>query len=108
MRRKTLSLSLSLIQDPESFHCAIGPILVLAQFFGVLPVSGLLKPSPLPMKFAKFSPLTIYAASITVAVLVMAILSIIHMIGTLNSASFAVRGKRTNLLALRRRFHPAL
>jgi hypothetical protein len=81
---------------------------VLAQFFGVLPVSGLLKPSPLPMKFAKFSPLTIYAASITVAVLVMAILSIIHMIGTLNSASFAVRGKRTNLLALRRRFHPAL
>jgi len=98
MRKKTLPLSL--VQDPESFHCAIGPVLVLAQFFGVLPVSGVLKPSPLRMKFARFSLLTIYAASITVAVLVMAILSIIHMTKTLNSSSFKVRGKQTSCFAM--------
>jgi len=104
IRRKTLSLFL---QDPESFHCAIGPILVLAQFFGILPVSGVLKASPLQMKFVRFSFLTVYAASITVAVLIMAILSIIHTIRTLNSATFKMRGKRTNLLALRSRVQRA-
>ncbi|XP_011340003.1 gustatory receptor for sugar taste 64f isoform X2 [Ooceraea biroi] len=78
--------------DPESFHCAIGPVLVLAQFFGVLPVSGVLRPTPLKMKFVKFSFLTFYAASITATVLVMAILSIIHMIRTLNAKTFAVKG----------------
>ncbi|XP_012217564.2 gustatory receptor for sugar taste 64e-like isoform X2 [Linepithema humile] len=78
--------------DPESFHCAIAPILALAQLFGILPVLEVRKPTPLMLKFAKFSFRTAYAAFITMMVLIMAILSIIHMIRTLNSSTFEVQG----------------
>ncbi|CAL1674849.1 unnamed protein product [Lasius platythorax] len=78
--------------DPESFQRAIGPILGMAQLFGVLPVSGVCAPTPLKLKFAVFSFRTIYAVSVTVMVLVMAILAIMHMIRTLNSATFGKQG----------------
>ncbi|EFN77949.1 Putative gustatory receptor 64f [Harpegnathos saltator] len=78
--------------DPESFHCAIAPVLVLAQLFGILPVSGLLQLTPSKLRFAKFSPRTAYTTFITTMVLVMAILSNIHMIRTLNSTTFEVQG----------------
>ncbi|XP_036150791.1 gustatory receptor for sugar taste 64b-like, partial [Monomorium pharaonis] len=78
--------------DPESFHCAIGSILVLAQLFGILPVSGICSPSPLQLKFVKFSFRTIYTIFISVLVLIMAILSVVHMIKTLNSVTFEVKG----------------
>ncbi|XP_011881611.1 PREDICTED: gustatory receptor for sugar taste 64e-like [Vollenhovia emeryi] len=78
--------------DPESFHCAMGPILVIAQLFGVLPVSGICKPSPSQLKFEKFSFRTIYTVFINALVLVMAILAVIHMITTLNSNTFQVKG----------------
>ncbi|XP_039303811.1 gustatory receptor for sugar taste 64e isoform X2 [Solenopsis invicta] len=78
--------------DPESFHCAIRPVLSLAQMFGILPVLGIRRPSPLQLKFVKFSFCTIYAVFISTMVLVMAILSILHMIKTLNSVTFEVKG----------------
>ncbi|KAL6255770.1 hypothetical protein P5V15_013013 [Pogonomyrmex californicus] len=78
--------------DPESFHCAIGPILAIAQLFGVLPVSGIRRPSPLQLKFAKTSLRTLYAVLITAMVLFIAILSVMHMIRTLNSSTFEVQG----------------
>ncbi|KAL6444636.1 hypothetical protein ACFW04_002022 [Cataglyphis niger] len=78
--------------DPESFQCAIGPILGLAQLFGVLPVSGVRAPTPLKLKFAIFSFLTAYAVSVTIMVLFMAILAIMHMIRTLNATTFEVKG----------------
>lgn len=49
------------------------------------------------MRFAKFSLRTAYAVLITAMVLVMAILSVIHMIRTLNSTTFEVQGKQINL-----------
>lgn len=81
-------------QDSESFHSAIGPVLAMAQFFGALPVSGVRSPTPLKLKFAKLSFHTAYAALITTTMLIMAILSVIHMIRTLNSSTFEVRGKQ--------------
>ncbi|XP_011689867.1 PREDICTED: gustatory receptor for sugar taste 64f-like [Wasmannia auropunctata] len=78
--------------DPESFHCAIGPVLALAQFFGVLPVLGIRRPSALQLKFKKVSLRTAYAVFIIGMVLFMAILSVIHMIQTLNSSAFEVKG----------------
>ncbi|XP_014475081.1 PREDICTED: gustatory receptor for sugar taste 64a-like [Dinoponera quadriceps] len=78
--------------DPESFHRAMAPVLVLAQFFGVLPVLGLLQPTPYKLRFVKLSPRTAYATFITAIVLVMAILSVLHMIRTLNSTAFEVQG----------------
>ncbi|XP_029177344.1 gustatory receptor for sugar taste 64a-like [Nylanderia fulva] len=78
--------------DLQSFQCAIGPILGFAQLFGVLPVSGVRASTPLKLKFAIFSFRTFYAFSITSMVLFMAILSIIHMIRTLNSSTFEMQG----------------
>ncbi|KAL0121255.1 hypothetical protein PUN28_008729 [Cardiocondyla obscurior] len=78
--------------DPESFHCAISPILTLAQLFGVLPVSGICSPNPVQLKFIKFSFRTAYSVFILGMVLFMSILAIIHMIRTLNSLTFEVKG----------------
>ncbi|XP_071644434.1 gustatory receptor for sugar taste 64a [Temnothorax longispinosus] len=78
--------------DPESFHCAIGPVLAMAQLFGVLPVSGVCRPNPSQLKFAKFSFRTAYAVFINAMVLVVAVLAVIHMIRTLNSTTFEVKG----------------
>ncbi|KAG5323920.1 GR05A protein, partial [Acromyrmex heyeri] len=88
LNEQTLSISSN---DPESFHCVMGPVLVMAQLFGILPVSGILMPSPLQIEFVKFSVRTIYSAFISGMVLFMATLSIIHMIKTLNSATFEVQ-----------------
>ncbi|TGZ56971.1 putative gustatory receptor 64f [Temnothorax longispinosus] len=79
-------------KDPESFHCAIGPVLAMAQLFGVLPVSGVCRPNPSQLKFAKFSFRTAYAVFINAMVLVVAVLAVIHMIRTLNSTTFEVKG----------------
>jgi len=66
----------------------------MAQLFGILPVSGIRRPSPLHLKFVRFSLRTAYSVFINVSVLFMAILSVIHMIRTLNSTTFEVQGKK--------------
>ncbi|XP_011062451.1 PREDICTED: gustatory receptor for sugar taste 64e-like [Acromyrmex echinatior] len=88
LNEQTLSISSN---DPESFHCVMGPVLVMAQLFGILPVSGILMPSPLQIEFVKFSVRTIYSVFISGMVLFMATLSIIHMIKTLDSTTFEVQ-----------------
>jgi len=86
-----------LLQDPESFHCAIGPILAMAQLFGILPVSGICRPNPSELKFAKFSFRTVYAVFINAIVLFMAILSVYNMIDLL-TIDFEINGKQTSIL----------
>ncbi|KYN20635.1 hypothetical protein ALC57_07007 [Trachymyrmex cornetzi] len=83
----------------------MGPILVIAQLFGILPVSGILMPSPLQIKFVKFSVRTIYSVFISGMVLFMAMLSIIHMIKTLNSTTFEVQGKQISIYRTLRRIY---
>ncbi|KAG7202790.1 hypothetical protein KM043_009957 [Ampulex compressa] len=78
--------------DAESFHCAISSILVLAQFFGVLPVSGIRAMSPVKLKFVKISFRTLYAVFITMMILGIEVFAFIHMIKTLNAAAFEVQG----------------
>jgi len=89
-----------LLQDPESFHCAIGPILAMVQLFGILPVLGICRPNPSQLKFAKFSFRTAYAVFINAMVLFMAILSVIHMIRALKTNIFELEGKRTSILCI--------
>ncbi|XP_046825824.1 gustatory receptor for sugar taste 64f-like [Vespa crabro] len=76
----------------ESFHRAISPILWWAQFFGLLPLSGISANLPSSLKFKKISFRTAYAIIVAVSIFIMAILSIIHMIKTLKPESFGVRG----------------
>ncbi|XP_029167705.1 gustatory receptor for sugar taste 64a-like [Nylanderia fulva] len=78
--------------NPDSFQCAIGPILGFAQLFGILPVSGISASTPLKLKFAIFSFRTLYAVSIIVMILVMPILAIMHVIKTLDSSTFEIHG----------------
>lgn len=80
-------------QDPESFHCAIGSILRLAQIFGLLPVSGIRSSSPLNLRFFWSSIVTIYALLVLIAILVMALVSVLHMVNTLNAKAFEVHGE---------------
>ncbi|XP_047354718.1 gustatory receptor for sugar taste 64f-like isoform X2 [Vespa velutina] len=76
----------------ESFHRAISPILWWAQFFGLLPLSGISANLPSRLIFKKISFRTAYAIIVAASIFVMAILSIIHMIKTLKPESFGVRG----------------
>ncbi|KAL2743554.1 gustatory receptor for sugar taste 64a-like isoform X1 [Vespula maculifrons] len=76
----------------DSFHRAISPILWWAQIFGLLPLSGISANLPSSLKFKKISFRTVYAVIVASSISVMAVLSIIHMIRTLNADSFGVRG----------------
>ncbi|XP_043675728.1 gustatory receptor 5a for trehalose-like isoform X3 [Vespula pensylvanica] len=76
----------------DSFHRAISPILWWAQIFGLLPLSGISANLPSSLKFKKISFRTIYAVIVAFSISIMAVLSIIHMIRTLNADSFGVRG----------------
>jgi len=87
------------LQDPESFHCAIGPILAMAQLFGILPVSGICRPNPSELTFTKFSFRTVYAVVIIATVLFIAILSVFNMISVLTNDIFTeMKGKQTSIL----------
>ncbi|OAD57920.1 Putative gustatory receptor 64f [Eufriesea mexicana] len=51
----------------ESFHCAIGPALSIAQVFGIFPVAGVRSASPSKLHFKTFSFLTVYSGGIAAA-----------------------------------------
>ncbi|XP_034176740.1 gustatory receptor for sugar taste 64f [Osmia lignaria lignaria] len=76
------------INITESFHCAIGPVLRIAQIFGVFPVSGIRSSSPSKLKFKPFSFLVIYATFVGIMIFFAVIISVIHMIKMINSESF--------------------
>ncbi|KAI4484430.1 hypothetical protein M0802_013060 [Mischocyttarus mexicanus] len=89
----TLS-SLNHNEDSEdSFHRAISSILWWAQLFGLLPVTGICADVPSDLKFKKISFRTFYTIIVASSIFLMTILSVIHMIRTLNAEAFEVRGK---------------
>ncbi|XP_048514878.1 gustatory receptor for sugar taste 64e-like isoform X2 [Athalia rosae] len=81
-----------LCQDPESFHCAIGRILAVAQWFGLLPVFGVLLPSYKGLTFRKISFRTFYAIVLAASMLFVTSSSVIHMIRSIYSKSFDIKG----------------
>ncbi|XP_012278986.1 gustatory receptor 5a for trehalose [Orussus abietinus] len=78
--------------DAESFHRAIGPILALAQWFGVLPVCGVCLPSPEDLALKKPSLRLLYSVIISCALLIVASVSFLHMVRTLGAETFQVQG----------------
>ncbi|XP_043500317.1 gustatory receptor 5a for trehalose-like [Polistes fuscatus] len=76
----------------DNFHHAISSILWWAQLFGLLPVTGISADSPSKLKFKKISFRTFYTILVAFSIFIMATLSVIHMIRTLNAEAFGVRG----------------
>ncbi|KAI4488020.1 hypothetical protein M0804_004868 [Polistes exclamans] len=76
----------------DSFHRAISSILWWAQLFGLLPVTGISADTPSKLKFKKISFRTFYTILVAFSIFIMATLSVIHMIRTLNAEAFGVRG----------------
>ncbi|XP_046608077.1 gustatory receptor 5a for trehalose-like isoform X1 [Neodiprion virginianus] len=79
-------------QDPESFHCAIGPILLVAQCFGLLPVCGVLSASSRGLAFRRRTLRAIYASVLTLTMLVVALSSIVHMVRSVDTQTFEIKG----------------
>ncbi|CAL7948631.1 unnamed protein product [Xylocopa violacea] len=80
------------ISTIESFHCAIGPVLNVAQVFGMFPVAGVRSSSLSKLQFKTFSFLTIYSGFISAMFFFMTALSVIHMLKTLNVDTLQRRG----------------
>ncbi|XP_076645879.1 gustatory receptor for sugar taste 64f [Halictus rubicundus] len=78
--------------NAESFHCAMGPILNMAQVFGIFPVSGVRSPSPSTLRFSIVSVLTIYSFCIIAMLLFATAVSLIFMLKSLNASTFQTRG----------------
>ncbi|XP_017755948.1 PREDICTED: gustatory receptor for sugar taste 64f-like [Eufriesea mexicana] len=76
----------------ESFHCAIGPALSIAQVFGIFPVAGVRSASPSKLHFKTFSFLTVYSGFIATMIFFMTIISVVHMLKTFNANTFHTRG----------------
>ncbi|XP_076235178.1 gustatory receptor for sugar taste 64a [Calliopsis andreniformis] len=70
----------------------MSPILSLAQAFGAFPVSGLRASSPKKLQFRIFSFLTFYSIFVVVLLLFVTIVSVIHMVKTLNVDTFRTQG----------------
>ncbi|XP_058803337.1 gustatory receptor for sugar taste 64a-like [Phymastichus coffea] len=78
--------------DPECFHRAISKILMIAQFFGILPVTGIRASSARRFVFKPLSPRVIYCYVILMAIIVMTSISVLHLLKTLNANSFSTNG----------------
>ncbi|XP_076665650.1 gustatory receptor for sugar taste 64f isoform X2 [Andrena cerasifolii] len=76
----------------ESFHCAMAPILSVAQIFGVFPISGVRSSSPTKLHFKRFSFLTVYSTVIVIMTLFVTIISVAYMVKSLNAETFQTRG----------------
>ncbi|XP_003705354.1 gustatory receptor for sugar taste 64f isoform X2 [Megachile rotundata] len=72
----------------ESFYCAIGPILSIAQLFGVFPVAGIRSSSPSKLRFKPLSFLVIYSVFVIIMLLFTTIISVIHTFKVLNAETF--------------------
>ncbi|XP_066583615.1 gustatory receptor for sugar taste 64e-like isoform X2 [Prorops nasuta] len=86
-------------EDSESFHNAIRGILVTAQIFGILPVSGVRSTTPLKLSYTLLSFRSAYALIILSMILLMAVISVLHMIKTLNTDTFSMHGGITTATA---------
>lgn len=87
-------MQFAFLQAIENFHCAIGPVLSMARIFGVFPVAGIRSISPSKLRFKIFSFITFYSSFIAAMVFFITILSVCHMLKTLNANTFHTRGKQ--------------
>ncbi|CAK9807740.1 Gustatory receptor for sugar taste 64f [Anthophora plagiata] len=76
----------------ESFHCAIGPVLNVAQIFGIFPVAGVRSPSPTKLQFKLFSFLAVYSGFIATMMFIITMISIVYMLKALNTDVFHTQG----------------
>ncbi|CAB0037321.1 unnamed protein product [Trichogramma brassicae] len=74
--------------DPECFHRAISPILLLAQFFGILPINFIRAESITKLSFHKLGPRVIYSYCVVCCIVFMTSVSFLHLFVTLNASSF--------------------
>ncbi|XP_044019409.1 gustatory receptor for sugar taste 64e-like [Aphidius gifuensis] len=80
-----------MMSNQESFHTAIGPIIKVAQYFGILPISGVMKQSPSIMEFKIKSFRTYWTVSIIVALAIIFITVIVKIIKTLTIGNSNIR-----------------
>ncbi|THK33052.1 gustatory receptor for sugar taste 64e [Diachasma alloeum] len=80
------------INDQESFHRAISPILAVAQIFALLPVLNIRNPSPAKLCFKRISIRTFYTTAVIVMLFFMTYTAFIHMITTLRAETFVQDG----------------
>nr|QBZ67162.1 gustatory receptor 64f1 [Trichogramma chilonis] len=78
--------------DQECFHRAISPILLLAQFFGILPINFIRAESITKLSFHKLGPRVIYSYCVICCIVFMTSVSFLHLFVTLNASSFQTRG----------------
>ncbi|KAF4517116.1 hypothetical protein B566_EDAN008874 [Ephemera danica] len=76
----------------QNLHATLGPVLVTAQCFGLLPVHGVLASSPRALHYQPRSFRTLYAHALLVSIALLALLSTIHMARELRSKTFSVLG----------------
>lgn len=97
-----------LLQTIESFHCAIGPVLSIARVFGLFPVAGVRSVSPSKLQFKTLSFVAFYSGVIASMIFFMTIVSVLHMVKTLNANTIQTRGKWTLFVTLHLYFRPLL
>lgn len=68
-------------------------ILVVAQCFGLLPVSGVTSSSSRGLFFRRRSLRTIYATLLSLILMAVAISSVIHMVRSIDSQEFGIKGE---------------
>ncbi|XP_069702284.1 gustatory receptor 5a for trehalose-like isoform X2 [Periplaneta americana] len=69
-------VSLHATERQESFHSAIGWILTMAQIFGLMPVRGVLAPTPDKLQFHCLSIRVVYASLLLVCLVIIEVFSI--------------------------------
>ncbi|KAF7988046.1 hypothetical protein HCN44_007540 [Aphidius gifuensis] len=91
MKFFSITRNFMLASNQESFHTAIGPIIKVAQYFGILPISGVMKQSPSIMEFKIKSFRTYWTVSIIVALAIIFITVIVKIIKTLTIGNSNIR-----------------
>ena len=86
-----------LLQDPQSFHRAIGTILGVAQCFGLLPLAGVRGESPRMLRFKKVSLRTVYALLTIVLLFIMTVSTVISIVKIYQSDSIDHHGTRNDV-----------
>ncbi|XP_058803339.1 gustatory receptor for sugar taste 64e-like isoform X2 [Phymastichus coffea] len=97
----------NLIESARSFHCALRPIIVLAQVFGVFPVSGVMSASASSLRFTWRSVRIVYCVVSATGSINLIVFSIYRLATTAITSSktsnlvFALTAGTTNLLFLK-------
>ncbi|XP_069702285.1 gustatory receptor for sugar taste 64f-like [Periplaneta americana] len=75
----TVMIESEAVDNSESFHTAIGRILVMAQCFGLMPMRGVLARSPSEIQFKYLSLRMVYSSVFLIYLLIIVILSCLYI-----------------------------